>query len=99
MEVLDSAPVTPEPLLPDYAGACVRGLVPALLGPGDWATSLPAWMPDPVHGAGQAVLLVLDGLGWEQFEEHRDLLPTLAGLSGRPISTVAPTTTATAPPC
>jgi hypothetical protein len=94
--VLDSAPVTPEPLLPDYAGACVRGIVPALLGPGDWATALPAWMPDPVRAAEQVVLLVIDGLGWDQFEEHRDLLPTLAEMAGGAITTVAPTTTATA---
>jgi hypothetical protein len=94
--VLDSAAVTPEPLLPDYAGACVRGIVPALLGPGDWRASLPAWMPAPVGAAEQVVMLVLDGLGWEQFDVHRDLLPTLAALSGGPITTVAPSTTATA---
>ena len=84
------------PLLPDYAGACVRGIVPALLGPGAWETSLPAWMPAPVARSRQVVLLVLDGLGWLQFEEHRALLPTLAALDGRAITTVAPTTTATA---
>jgi predicted AlkP superfamily pyrophosphatase or phosphodiesterase len=42
------------------------------------------------------VLLVLDGLGWDQFETHRALMPTLASLAGGPIHTVAPTTTATA---
>jgi hypothetical protein len=94
--VLDSAAVTPEPLLPDYAGACVRGIVPALLGPGDWRASLPAWMPIPVGAAEQVVLLVLDGLGWEQLDQHRDLLPTLGALAGGPITTVAPSTTATA---
>ena len=52
-----------DPILPDYAGANVRGIVPALLGPTSWADSLPAWMPDAVAGAEQAVLLVLDGLG------------------------------------
>jgi hypothetical protein len=94
--VLDSAPVTPEPLLPDYAGPCVRGIVPALLGPGEWATSLPPWIPSAVAAAEQVVLLVLDGLGWEQLEDHRQLLPTLAAMEGGPIATVAPTTTATA---
>ena len=74
-EVVDSAAVTPEPtiaatphgpLIPDYGGANVRGIIPALLGPGPWATSLPPWMPEPVAAAEQVVLLVLDGLGWEQ---------------------------------
>ncbi len=84
------------PLLPDYAGANVRGIVPALLGPSSWATSLPSWMPEPVRGASQAVLLVLDGLGWEQWQERTALTPTLATMTGGPITTVAPTTTATA---
>jgi hypothetical protein len=104
--VLDSAAVTPHdtpsrgtadgPLLPDYAGACVRGIIPALLGPGRWDTTLPPWMPAPVAGAEQAVLLVLDGLGWLQLQEHRALMPTLSALTGQAITTVAPTTTATA---
>ena len=105
-KVVDSAAVTPHatptrapaagPLIPDYAGPCVRGIVPALLGPTSWADTLPPWMPTPVAAAEQVVLLVLDGLGWEQFEQHRALLPTLAAMTGQPISTVAPTTTATA---
>jgi hypothetical protein len=104
--VVDSAAVTPHatpargsadgPLLPDYAGACVRGIIPALLGPTSWATTLPAWMPSAIAGADQVVLLVLDGLGWLQLQAHRSLMPTLSGLEGRSITTVAPTTTATA---
>ncbi|MDQ3468969.1 MAG: alkaline phosphatase family protein [Actinomycetota bacterium] len=88
--------VTPAPIIPDYAGANVRGIVPALLGPGDWSDSLPWWVPEPVKGAAQTVLLVLDGLGWEQLQDRLDVAPTLAGLSGHAITTVAPTTTATA---
>jgi predicted AlkP superfamily pyrophosphatase or phosphodiesterase len=53
-------------------------------------------MPEPVHGASQVVLLVLDGLGWEQLQDRTHLAPTLVGLSGRPIHTVVPSTTATA---
>lgn len=90
-------PVNPDvPLLPDYAGANVRGIVPALLGPGPWSDTLPSWMPDPVAKADQAVLLVLDGLGWDQLQERPHLAPTLMSMSGGPITTVAPTTTATA---
>jgi hypothetical protein len=53
-------------------------------------------MPAPVASADQVVLLVLDGLGWEQLQEHRPLMPTLGALTGQSITTVAPTTTATA---
>ena len=83
------------PLLPDYAGANVRGIVPALLGPGEWS-SLPGWFPEPARHARQAVLLVLDGLGWEQLQSHRSQLPVLSSLAASTLTTVAPTTTATA---
>jgi hypothetical protein len=53
-------------------------------------------MPDPVRHADAAVVLVVDGLGWDQLQERRDLMPTLAGMIGGAIHTVAPTTTATA---
>jgi hypothetical protein len=85
-----------DPIIPDYAGANVRGIVPALLGPGSWETSLPDWFPDVVRGADQVVLLVLDGLGWDQLQERVEVAPTIAGLEGGRITTVAPTTTATA---
>lgn len=88
--------MTAGPIIPDYAGANVRGIVPALLGPGEWATSLPSWFPEPARHARQAVLLILDGLGWEQFEHHRVHMPVLASLSSSVLTTVAPTTTATA---
>jgi Type I phosphodiesterase / nucleotide pyrophosphatase len=94
--MVDSPEVTPSPMIPDYAGANVRGIVPALLGPGKWTESLPSWFPEPVIHAEQVVLLILDGLGWEQLVERRALMPTLSGMTGGPITTVAPTTTATA---
>jgi hypothetical protein len=86
----------PEPILPDYAGANVRGIVPTLLGPADWSQGLPDWMPSAIAGVDQVVLLVLDGLGWDQLRDHAHLIPTIASLDGGPITTVAPTTTATA---
>lgn len=46
--------------------------------------------------APQVVLLVLDGLGWDQLAARATLAPTLAAMAGGPISSVAPTTTATA---
>jgi predicted AlkP superfamily pyrophosphatase or phosphodiesterase len=42
------------------------------------------------------VLLVLDGLGWEQLQAFAPVAPTLAAAAGGPITSVAPTTTATA---
>ena len=53
-------------------------------------------MPSTVAGASQIVLLVLDGLGWEQFEARRAVVPTLATGAGRSITSVAPSTTACA---
>ncbi len=84
----------PVPTRPDYAGANVRGIVPALLAPP--SAALPAWMPSLVRGARQVVLLVIDGLGWEQLHDRLALAPTLGAMQGAPITTVAPSTTATA---
>lgn len=85
----------PDPRVPDYQGASIRGIVPALLGPTDW-DHLPSWMPAGLSGCRQVVLLVLDGLGWEQLVERPHLAPTLTSMTGGPISSVVPTTTATA---
>ena len=82
-----------KPVLPDYAGACITNIVPALL---DGSTEAPAWIPSAALDAHQVVLLVLDGLGWDQLQERRHLAPTLAALAGGPITSVSPTTTATA---
>jgi len=93
---MSPAPAVSEPIVPEYGGANVRGIVPALLGPTTWTTGLPSWMPDLVADARQVVLLVLDGLGWDQLQARRDVAPTIAGLAGGRITTVAPTTTSTA---
>lgn len=81
------------PVLPDYAGACITNLVPALLEPTD---PPPRWLPERAVAAGQVVLLLLDGLGWEQLERRRQLAPNLSAMVGGPITSVAPTTTAAA---
>lgn len=82
------------PVLPNYAGPGLSGIVPAILAAqgGD----APAWLPPAVAAAEQVVLLVLDGLGHGQLVERESLAPVLfGGLAGR-ITSVAPTTTATA---
>lgn len=88
--------IDPDPIIPDYTGANVRGIVPAILGPVSWQDGLPDWMPELLSHADQIVMLVVDGLGWDQLRSHEQVLPTVAGLAGRAITTVAPTTTATA---
>jgi predicted AlkP superfamily pyrophosphatase or phosphodiesterase len=81
------------PLLPDYQGANLAGLVPAFLARGG---ARPDWIPEPARSAGQVVLLVVDGLGWLQWQDRLLLTPHLAGLRGGPITSVVPSTTATA---
>ena len=82
-----------EPLVPDYAGACLNNVVPVML---ERVRPLPAWMPAFVADASQVVLLLIDGLGFDQLSVRHHLTPTLAGMQGGAISTVAPSTTATA---
>lgn len=84
------------PIIPDYSGANVRGVVPGLLGTRGSKSARPSWFPAPAREAEQLVLLVVDGLGWEQLCERRDVAPVLSSMVGGPITTVAPTTTSTA---
>jgi predicted AlkP superfamily pyrophosphatase or phosphodiesterase len=70
----------------------VASLVPALR----TGRRLEPWLPDALVGARQVLLLVVDGLGWEQMLEHRAEVPTLFTGEGGPITSVVPTTTATA---
>lgn len=81
-----------EPLIPDYQGACITNVMPTLLEPPE---KLPAWFP-ACAAAEQVVLLVLDGLGWEQLQERRHLATTMASMEGHDILTVVPSTTSTA---
>lgn len=82
-----------KPVLPAYSGACISNIVPALL---DGTVDPPSWIPEPALDAGQVVLLVLDGLGWEQLQDRQHLAPTLCSMMGGPITSVSPSTTATA---
>ena len=84
----------PDPIVPSYTGANLCGIVPGTLlnAPG----RRPAWFPDPLQSAESVVLLLIDGLGWHQFAERRSLAPTLASMTGGHITTIAPSTTASA---
>jgi len=81
----------PDLVTPALDGASVAGLVPALFGQRD-----ASWLPAPAREAGQVVLLVLDGLGWQAVRDHRARMPALSAMEGGPITTVVPATTASA---
>jgi hypothetical protein len=93
VDVGDGVGAVPGPLLPDYEGGCTSNVMSVLVEDPD---DPPAWFPTGVAGADQIVLLVLDGLGWEQMQDRLRLLRGLTAMEGVPITTVAPTTTATA---
>jgi hypothetical protein len=79
--------------VPDYGAANLSGVVPALMAaPAD----RPSWLPGPARDAPQVVLLVLDGLGWGQAQERIGRVPHLASMTGGAITSVVPSTTASA---
>lgn len=80
-------------ILPDYSGACVSNVTPALLQHVEVGRG---WMPDEVLDAKQVVMFVIDGLGFDQLIERSEIAPIMSSLTVRSITTVAPTTTATA---
>ena len=53
-------------------------------------------LPADVVGAPAVVLLVLDSLGWDLLRSRTHIAPTLAAMTGGPVTTVAPSTTAAA---
>jgi Type I phosphodiesterase / nucleotide pyrophosphatase len=77
-------------VLPDYRGPVLSGLARPLVA-GDAAP----WVPR-LPETRATVLFLVDGLGWNAIESHRSMLPTLASMDGGPITTVVPSTTATA---
>ncbi len=94
-----SAAAAPEPVLPDFGGRCLTEVVPSLLAEvhRQAGRPRPAWLPEPVHGARQVVLLVLDGLGAGQLEVWAPrVAPVLGGGRGVTVTSVAPSTTASA---
>lgn len=84
---------TPKPCVPLYGEASLAEVVPSILA----ALGVPGFAnPLGVEPLPGVCLLVVDGLGWELLEGHREDAPFLAGgaeASGRPISAVFPSTT------
>ena len=86
-------PIRTDLVLPDYGGGSIADIVPAILEPRD---SAPSFLSPEVAEAAAVVVLVIDGLGWEQLRARPKVAPTLSEMHGGPITTVAPTTTASA---
>lgn len=84
----------PEPTIPDYSGANLSCVVPGLLlsSPGQ----RPTWFPQPLASASSVVLLLVDGLGWNQLRARSDRAPFISSMTGGSITTVGPSTTASA---
>lgn len=78
---------------PDYSGAWIGGLFPALL-----RGRVPAGLPDWIARVAPVVVVLIDGLGWQMYQRFAALLPALGEFEGGPITTVVPSTTATALP-
>lgn len=81
------------PLLPDYRGASVVNVVPALL---ERRGPVAAILPPEVLDAPRKVLLVVDGLGQRQLGARTHAAPVLTAMDGAQLTTVAPSTTAAA---
>jgi hypothetical protein len=103
MSATSSAPTSPSttaavPRLPDYAGGCIANLVPRIVTGRATAPDGADWIPEVAEHARQIVLLVVDGLGWEQLRARASLAPALSAGAGidRAITSIAPTTTAAA---
>lgn len=88
---MTTAPDVPAVPLPRYASRSLADLLPALLssvGLSDFPNTL------DIQPADRACLLVVDGLGFELLRRHADAAPFLTSLSGEPLTTGFPATTA-----
>ncbi|QHE70734.1 alkaline phosphatase family protein [Rhodococcus sp. WAY2] len=83
---------TTAPALDVYSQPTLSTLMPSVLASlGVAGEANPLELPDSRH----TVVLLLDGLGWNALNQHRDHAPFLCSLAGRPIRAGFPTTTAT----
>jgi predicted AlkP superfamily pyrophosphatase or phosphodiesterase len=82
-------------MIPDYNGACLSALIPALLGPRG-TRDLPEWFPHQARDARGVVVLLLDGLGYLQWQQHQQFAPALHSCDVASLTTIAPSTTAAA---
>ncbi|MEY2627562.1 MAG: hypothetical protein RJB08_1321 [Actinomycetota bacterium] len=87
-------------MLPRYGNGALTDVMPwilgASLGASGVSAKMPDWMPDHDPDVRQRVVLLIDGLGWNQLRAREAIAPTLANMRGSAITSVAPTTTASA---
>lgn len=87
----------PTPTAPAYGRGCLTDLIPAMLGPRGTTTIVGVGAGSvSVDTSKPVVLLVLDGLGADQLEARPGITPVMTSMSGAVITSVAPSTTATA---
>lgn len=84
---------TGEPVLPDYQGASISNIVPALL---EHEAIGHGWIPPAVHDAQQIVLFIVDGLGYNQLATRKNIAPVMSANVASSLTSVAPSTTANA---
>ena len=80
-------------MVPRFGRDCVTSLIPALLTPESMEFKL---LPDRVVESRATVVLVVDGLGWNQLRDASRIAPVMSEMVGGPVTTVAPSTTAAA---
>ncbi len=82
-------------IVPSYDGACIKNVmvecIKILAG-----EPVAEWMPRLARDASRLVVVLLDGLGWEQYQDNQASLPTLSTFEAVPITSVAPSTTVSA---
>jgi predicted AlkP superfamily pyrophosphatase or phosphodiesterase len=93
---VNDGPGQPSPVAPRYGRASVADLLPDALAAltGGERRLLP--LPDAVR---HVVLLVVDGMGRHDLDDHRHLAPTLARAPGPVVDAPFPSTTATSLTC
>ena len=82
------------PVLPAYGSGSIADIVPTVLGTGGRPRL--THVADAVSSASAVVVLVLDGLGWNQLRDRPGVAPTIHGMAGEAITSVVPSTTTAA---
>lgn len=80
-------------LAPRYGAESLADVLPSVC---DGLRVPQAWDILGLGPCDRVVVLLVDGLGWHQLRDHADLAPTIAAGATRWITTVTPSTTATA---
>jgi hypothetical protein len=78
---------------PAYLSGCLADVLPSVC---DGLRVPSCWDHLGLGEHERVLVLVIDGLGWHQLMDHADVAPTLAEATRRSITTVVPSTTATA---